>query len=80
MQSAYAEQFEREMGCTQAEWLMWLPAAIGAHQWQGEDQGAMVRIPPGVLRLQWHAGQARRIALVQIPRLHVRFRFPPGRR
>ena len=34
MQSAYAERFEREMGCTEAEWLMWLPAAIGDHEWR----------------------------------------------
>ena len=35
MQSAYAERFEREMGCTEAEWLMWLPAAIGEREWHG---------------------------------------------
>ena len=29
MQSFYAERFERDMGCTEAEWLRWLPAAIG---------------------------------------------------
>ena len=27
MQSFYPENFEREMGCTEAEWLMWLPRA-----------------------------------------------------
>ena len=28
MQDFYAERFEREMGCTEAEWLMWLPACV----------------------------------------------------
>jgi hypothetical protein len=75
MQSAYPECFEREMGCTEAEWRMWLPAAIGAHQWHIEGGSATVEIAPGTLRLDWHAGEPRVIALVWLPRLHVRFRF-----
>ena len=27
-ESFYAERFEREMGCTEAEWLGWLPSAM----------------------------------------------------
>ena len=34
MQSFYEERFEREMGCTEAEWLGWLPNAIGDHHWK----------------------------------------------
>ena len=75
MQSAYAERFEREMGCTQAEWLMWLPAAIGAHAWQREGDSAVVRIAAGTLLLQWQVGEPRVIALIRLPRLHVQFRF-----
>lgn len=75
MQSAYAERFEREMGCTQAEWLMWLPAAIGAHAWQREGDSALIQIAPGTLVLEWRAGEPRVIALIRLPRLHVAFRF-----
>ncbi|HMA06644.1 MAG TPA: hypothetical protein VKP68_02205 [Ramlibacter sp.] len=75
MQSAYAEHFEREMGCTQAEWLMWLPAAIGTHPWQRDGDSVKVDIPPGTLRLEWRTGEPRVIALVRLPRLHVDFRF-----
>jgi hypothetical protein len=75
MQSAYAEQFEREMGCTEAEWLMWLPAAIGANDWQGQASTATVRIGSGLLALDWRTGEPRVIAQVRLPRLHVRFRF-----
>jgi hypothetical protein len=75
MQSAYAERFEREMGCTEAEWLMWLPAAIGNHEWRRQDAHANVAIPPGTLRVDWRTGEPRVIAQVRLPRLHVSFRF-----
>ena len=75
MQSAYAERFEREMGCTQDEWLMWLPAAIGVHPWKRDGDSAAVDLSPGRLRLEWRIGAPRVIALVRLPRLHVSFRF-----
>jgi hypothetical protein len=75
MQSAYDETFDREMGCTEAEWLMWLPAAIGEREWQLGDSGANVAIEKGTLRLEWRPGDPRVIALVRLPRLHVSFRF-----
>ena len=75
MQSSYAEQFDREMGCTEAEWLMWLPAAIGLHPWQRDGHRIRVRIEAGELTLQWQALPPRVIGLVRMPRLQVAFRF-----
>jgi hypothetical protein len=75
MQSAYAERFEREMGCTQDEWLMWLPAAIGPHPWHRDGGSATVDIAPGTLNLHWRTGEPRVIAMVRLPRLLVDFRF-----
>ncbi|MDP3823027.1 MAG: hypothetical protein Q8R33_16260 [Burkholderiales bacterium] len=75
MQSAYAARFEREMGCTEAEWLMWLPAAIGDNPWQRDGAAALVRIGGGLLRLEWRQGVPRVIALMRMPRLHVNFEF-----
>ena len=75
MQSSYPESFEREMGCTQAEWLRWLPDAIGSHQWQHAGTTALVQVGSGALHLAWKAGDPRVIALVRMPRLHVSFRF-----
>lgn len=75
MQSAYAPHFEREMGCTEADWLRWLPPAIGAHEWEHDAASALVKIGPGTLRLAWQARAPRVIALVHMPRLHVAFRF-----
>jgi hypothetical protein len=75
MQSAYAERFEREMGCTEAEWLTWLPAAIGVREWRQETATATVPIDKGFLMLEWRAGNPCVIAQVRLPRLHVAFRF-----
>lgn len=76
MQSHYAEDFEREMGCTEAEWLGWLPAAIGKHPWQRDGASARVALgAAGTLHLQWCVGAPRVIALMRVPRLQVSFRF-----
>ena len=75
MQSSYAEHFEREMGCTEAEWLRWLPDAVGENHWKLQTQSAGVRIGDGALGLKWQVGEPRVIGLVSIPRLLVQFRF-----
>ena len=75
MHSDYGAAFEREMACTEAEWLRWLPGAVGDHAWQAGEGSALVHIGGGTLRLTWHAGETRAIALVRLPRLYVAFRF-----
>ncbi len=66
------------MGCTVAEWLMWLPAAMGDVTWarQGDALYANISaVPNSALRISWHVGEPRRIALFNLPRLHVAFAF-----
>lgn len=63
------------MACTEAEWLGWLPAAIGTHAWQRHDRAASVRIGSGALSLAWQPCAPRVIALMRLPRLQVSFRF-----
>lgn len=75
MQSSYSERFEREMGCTEADWLRWLPAAMGDHHWRLQEHSAGVRIGGGALGLKWQTGEPRVIGLVKMPRLVVSFRF-----
>ncbi len=75
MQAFYAENFDREMGCTEKEWLSWLPDAIGTHPYQHVAQALTARIGSGQLRLSWRVGEPRAIALARIPRLLVSFRF-----
>jgi hypothetical protein len=75
MQSSYAETFQRDMGCTEAEWLGWLPAAVGACPWQREGESARVQIGKGQLQLRWQTMPLRVIALMRMPVLRVNFVF-----
>jgi hypothetical protein len=75
MQAFYEEKFDREMGCTEADWLRLLPAAMGDNHWKLQDKSAGVRIGDGALGLKWKIAEARQIGLVSIPSLLVSFRF-----
>ncbi len=75
MQHDYPERFERDMGCSEAEWLSWMPRALGQHPWRREGSSIDVQIGAGRLRLQWQALSERRIALLRVQRLLVRFAF-----
>jgi hypothetical protein len=73
MQSHYAHAFEREMGCSEAELRGWLPAASGNRciEWRG--QGADIALDGGSVSIDWQTLAPRRIALIELPRLQVRF-------
>ncbi|NDY91744.1 hypothetical protein [Ideonella livida] len=75
--ASYGESFERDTGCTEAEWLGWLPGACGGHGLSlGPGPGqAQVRLGAGVLHLRWQVLAPRQIALVRLPRLWVVYRF-----
>lgn len=75
MQSSYPDRFDREMACTEAEWLRWLPQAIGAQVWSMQGSTADVRIADGALALNWSVGEPRVIGLARMPRMRVAFRF-----
>jgi hypothetical protein len=75
MQALYSERFERDMGCTEADWLRWLPQAVGEHHWKLQTGSAGVRIGDGALGLKWQVIAPRVIGLVSIPVLQVSFRF-----
>lgn len=76
MQSSYDERFERDMGCTEAEWLRWLPAAVGeGRAWRMEGTSALVQFAPGSLQLRWQVMPPRVIALMRMPVLRVGFVF-----
>ena len=75
MQASYDERFERDMACTEEDWLRWLPEALGDHHWKRQDRTVGVRIGDGALGLKWEVAEPRVIAQVSMPRLVVRFRF-----
>jgi hypothetical protein len=68
--------FEREHGCTEAEWLGWLPGAVRGQVLSLSAPGeAVVSIGAGHLHLRWMVLPERRIALVRLPRLRVSYDF-----
>ena len=73
MQAHYPFAFEREMGCTEAELRGWLPRASGERPIQWREGGAAVALDAGSVAITWRVGEPRRIALITLPRLHVRF-------
>ena len=68
-------EFEREQGCTEAEWLRWLPEAVHGHALTVAPGTATVQVATGLLRLAWQVLPPRRIALITLPRLQVRYAF-----
>lgn len=79
------QAFDREMGCSEADWLRWLPEAVLPHVLQLAVGGAVVLLHEKPkdwrLHLKWMVLPARRIALLEISRLAVSFQFEgPGDR
>ena len=90
------EAFDREMGCSEVEWLRWLPEATSPHRLTLQRGAASVfaaapmgrALGPSVdgeqaplLEFTWQVLPARRIALLEISRLAVSFQFQgPGNR
>jgi hypothetical protein len=76
VQASYSASFEREMGCTVAELLRWLPGASGAAAVALDGDSARIGpIGDGALQLAWQVLPPRRIALIAMPRIHIRFSF-----
>jgi hypothetical protein len=70
------ERFEREYGCTETEWLRWLPGAVRDQPLSQPLAGAAhVGIGGGALRLAWTVLPPRQIAMICMPRMAVAFEF-----
>lgn len=71
-----AVAFEREYGCTEREWLRDLPGAVAPQALLlSPPAQATVALGAGRLQLQWAVLPPLRIALLNMPRLKVAFRF-----
>lgn len=72
----YPAEFEREHGCTEAEWLRWLPGAVREHRLELPCSGrALVAVGAGRLELRWRPLPPRQIALMRMPRMTVSYCF-----
>ena len=73
---SFEPQFEREHGCTEAEWLSWLPGAVRDQRLSLPAAGqAVVGIGNGALFLSWQVLPPRCIALISMPRIAAQYRF-----
>lgn len=70
-------EFEREHGCTEAEWLRCLPGAVGRHALTlpGPGRAVVALEGGGTLTLEWGVLPERQIALIRLPRMGVRYGF-----
>jgi len=75
MQSFYPADFKREMGCTEAELLRWLPGATNGHALTLLPRSAEIAVEGGRLELAWRELPPRQIALMRMPRLAIAFHF-----
>ena len=76
------ERFDREMGCSEAEWLRWLPDAVGRAVTIAAPS-VEVALGEGRLHIAWSPLPPRQLGLVCLPRLLVSLRFEhvePARR
>ena len=72
----FPERFEREQSVSEADWLRCLPGAVRDHVLALPAPGrAVVRIGAGTLELDWTMLSPRRLGIVQLPRMAVRYRF-----
>lgn len=76
MQAFYEATFERDMGSTMPDFRRNLPDAFEplTLDWQPGD-AVRVMLASGAATLEWRALPPRVIALVTLPRVHVRFSF-----
>lgn len=73
MQAHYAFAFERDMACTEQDLRALLPGACGKRTIVWREDGADITLETGGVSISWHALEPRRIALLVLPRLQVRF-------
>jgi hypothetical protein len=73
MQALYPFEFEREMGCTAEELRQWVPGACRDRPLVWRDEGVDIVLDGGRAAIDWRTLPPRRIALITLPRLAVRF-------
>jgi hypothetical protein len=66
---------DREMGCTREDLLRWLPGATGGAPARADGGEIVLSVGAGEVRITAEERPPRRIALVAIPVLAIRFRF-----
>lgn len=75
MHAFFAADFDRELACTEKDWLAGLPQALGAYPYQLVANALTASIDAGQLRLSWRAAAPRGTSPMRPGRLLLSFRF-----
>ena len=75
MQALCAENFDREINCTESVWLKKLPQALGANPYNMVARALSVRVGTGLLALSWRTGELLVQTSARPPVILVSFRF-----
>ena len=73
MHGHYPTAFEREMGCSAEELCRWLPGGARGRAIAWRAGGADIALESGSVSIEWRTLPARRLGLITLPRLQVRF-------
>lgn len=69
----------REMGCTEADFLRWLPGATRHAKVESVNEAGVsrhrIRVDEGMVEISTSPSPPRRIGAIVLPVLDVRFRF-----
>ena len=70
-------EFEQTMGCTVPDLLRWLPVALAGAEIDARAaaRGARAVFADGTLQLNWYTLPPRRLGLLEIACLQVRFTY-----
>lgn len=75
MHAFHPESFDREIGCSEKEWLAWLPHAMGSHAYALVGNALTAPMATGQLRLSWRPVASAGPVTAASPRLRVSYRF-----
>lgn len=76
MTAEVPERLVRDMGCTPADLVRWLPAAVGHKPLHWLESGCEVALGEGCsVRFWWQVLAPRRIALMRIERVQLEMVF-----
>ena len=65
----------REMTCTRAEFIRWIPSIARTAACTLRDEGATLSIDSGEVRIQWREMPKRTLGALSLPRLEVTLAF-----
>ena len=61
------------MGCSADDLRAWLPGGAGGRRIAWRTDGAEIALEAGSVSIEWRALPSRRLGLISLPRLQVRF-------